>query len=50
LPEMAREYGHFRVYIVEVCQKCSWNHLHLSYILGDGVPRTPPRAPRDVLE
>lgn len=50
LPEMAHEFGHFRVYVVEVCQKCSWNHLHLSYVLGDGTPRTPPRKPRDVLE
>lgn len=50
LPEMAHEFGHFRVYVVEVCQECSWNHLHLSYVLGDGTPRTPPRKPRDVLE
>ena len=40
LPELAREFGHFRVYIVEVCQRCSWNHLHLSYVLGDGTPKT----------
>ena len=50
LPELEREFGHFRVYIVEVCQRCAWNHLHLSYVLGDGTPRTPPRAPADVLE
>ena len=50
LPEMAHEYGHFRVYVVEVCGECGWNHLHLSYVLGDGTPRTPPRKPRDVLE
>jgi hypothetical protein len=47
---MAYEYGHFRVYIVEVCTSCSWNHLFMSYVLGDGKPRTPPRKPRDILE
>ena len=50
LPQMAYEYGHFRVYVVEVCEKCHWNHLHLSYVLGDGTPRTPPPKPRDVVE
>ena len=50
LPEMAHEFGHFRVYVVEVCRECGWNCLHLSYVLGDGKPRTPPRAPRDVVE
>jgi len=50
LPIMAFEYGHFWVYVVEVCSGCGWNHLHISYVLGDGTPRTPPRKPRDVLE
>lgn len=48
--EMAFEFGHFQVYVVEVCQRCSWNHLYLSYALGDGNPRPIPRTPRDVLE
>lgn len=39
LPEMAREYGEFRVYVVEVCQGCGWNHLTLSYVLGTGEHR-----------
>ncbi len=39
LPELAREYGAFRVYVVEICERCSWNHLVLSYVLGDGNPR-----------
>lgn len=50
LPEMAHEHGEFRVYVVEVCQGCGWNHLHLSYALGDGVPRRPPPRPRDLPE
>ena len=41
LAEMAREYGEFRVYVVEVCQSCAWNHLASSYILGTGEPRRP---------
>lgn len=39
LAAMAREYGEFRVYVVEVCQGCAWNHLVQSYVLGDGVDR-----------
>jgi hypothetical protein len=46
LEPMAREHGEFTVYVVEVCQYCAWNHLALSYVLGDGVPRTPPRRRR----
>lgn len=48
LEEMAREHGEFRVYVVEVCLDCSWNHLVTSYLLGDGVPRRPPRRSRTV--
>ena len=44
LAEMAREYGEFRVYVVEVCQSCAWNHLASSYVLGTGEP--PPRRGR----
>ena len=40
LAEMAAEYGEFRVYVVEVCQSCGWNHLASSYVLGTGEPRT----------
>lgn len=39
LEAMAREYGEFRVYVVEVCAGCGWNHLVLSFVLGDGVSR-----------
>ena len=39
LDEMAAEYGEFRVYVVEVCQSCGWNHLASSYVLGTGEPR-----------
>ena len=36
LTDMAAEYGEFRVYVVEVCQSCGWNHLATSYVLGTG--------------
>jgi hypothetical protein len=48
LPVMAYEHGQFRVYVVEVCAECGWNHLTLSYVLGDGVPRRPLRKPADL--
>jgi hypothetical protein len=48
LEAMAREHGEFTVYVVEVCQGCSWNHLARSYVLGDGTPRKPPRRQRTV--
>ena len=50
LPVMAYEHGHFRVYVVEVCTECGWNHLTMSYVLGDGVPRRPLRKPADLLD
>lgn len=50
LPQMAHEFGEFRVYVVEVCQECSWNHLHIAYTLGDGTPRRPPHRPADLLD
>jgi hypothetical protein len=46
LEAMAHEHGEFRVYVVEVCQECSWNHLVASFVLGDGMPRTPIRRRR----
>lgn len=48
LEEMAHEYGEFKVVVVEVCQTCSWNHMILSYLLGDGVRRKPPRRQQTV--
>jgi hypothetical protein len=48
LETMARQHGEFTVYVVEVCQGCAWNHLALSYVLGDGTPRKPSRRRRTV--
>jgi hypothetical protein len=43
LAEMAHEHGEFRVYVVEVCAGCRWNHLVQSFVLGDGIDRRPGR-------
>jgi hypothetical protein len=45
---MAHEHGEIRVYVLEVCRGCGWNHLVESYAVGDGVPRKPPRRRRTV--
>lgn len=47
---MATEHGEFRVYLVEVCVACGWNHLVKSYVLGDGIPRAALTTPRDLLD
>jgi hypothetical protein len=36
LARMATMFAEFRVYVVEVCRTCSWNHLVQSYVLGTG--------------
>ena len=44
LAQMAHEHGSFRVHVVEVCRHCAWNHLMISFSLGDGQPRTSART------
>ena len=46
LREMESEFGEFRVYIVEICRDCLWNHLCASFILGDGRERKAHRKVR----
>jgi uncharacterized protein DUF5318 len=48
IEQMAHEHGEIRVYVLEVCRGCSWNHLVESYLVGDGVPRRAPRRQRTV--
>ena len=48
LEEMAHQFGEFKVVVVEVCPACGWNHMILSYLLGDGVKRKPPRRQQTV--
>jgi len=50
IEEMAHEHGEIRIYVLEVCKACSWNHLVESYVVGDGVPRKPPRRQRTVAD
>ena len=50
LAAMSHQFGAFSVYVVEVCQRCHWNFLVKTYVLGDGVPRRPPATPRDLLD
>jgi hypothetical protein len=43
LSVLAMTFGEFRVYVVEVCRGCGWNHLIEQYLLGraaltDSVP------------
>ncbi len=38
LHRMGMDHREFKVYVVEVCRSCGWNHLALSYVLGrDGL-------------
>jgi hypothetical protein len=48
LEEMAHEFGEFKVVAVEVCPPCGWNCMVMSYLLGDGVKRKPPRRQQTV--
>jgi hypothetical protein len=46
--QMELEFGEFRVYLVEVCKSCHWNHLVHSFTLGDGKERKPPRKQKTI--
>ena len=48
LEEMAHQFGEFKVVVVEVCPVCSWNHMIMSFLLGDGKKRKPPRRQQTV--
>ena len=43
LAEMQDQFGEFTARVVEVCPDCFWNHLMLTYKLGDGRKRRAPR-------
>ena len=46
--EMAHEFGEFKVVVVGFGPACGWNQMILSYLLGDGVKRKPPRRQQTV--
>jgi hypothetical protein len=39
IPELAESYGQARVYVVECCRACSWNHLVTGYEVSATTPR-----------
>jgi Family of unknown function (DUF5318) len=38
LPALADRFSELRIYVVEVCTDCGWNHLVTSYAIGTGGP------------
>ena len=45
LPVLAMTFCEFRVYVVEVCRACGWNHLIEQYMLGrDGLAEPVPAS------
>lgn len=39
LADMAQRLREFTVYVVEVCRSCRWNHLTMSFVMGQGIAR-----------
>lgn len=44
LARLAHEAPHFRVYVVEVCRNCLWNHVTSTFVLGHGRVTQPTEA------
>src|ERR1700759_5108566 len=38
LDGLAARFAQLRIYVVEVCRSCGWNHLCLSFMIGTDVP------------
>jgi hypothetical protein len=36
LVTLSREHAELRVFVVEVCRACAWNHLATSFVIGTG--------------
>jgi hypothetical protein len=45
LDGLAARYAQLRIYVVEVCRSCGWNHLCLSFMIGTDVDATGPAVP-----
>lgn len=51
LPVLAMTFREFRVYVVEVCRGCGWNHLVEQYLLGrDGLTSSAANGRREAAE
>jgi hypothetical protein len=48
IAELSEQTGDVKIYVVEVCISCGWNHLIASYVVGDGKQRQAPRRQRTV--
>lgn len=48
LSGLAKTHGFLKIFELEVCEGCGWNHVMTTYLLGDGQPRKPQRKPRDL--
>jgi hypothetical protein len=44
LVALSLHHADLRVYVVEVCRFCSWNHLVMSFVIGTGEPSVRRRA------
>jgi hypothetical protein len=41
LDALAQRYANVRIYVVEVCRSCGWNHLTVSYLTGTAASDAP---------
>jgi Family of unknown function (DUF5318) len=41
LDGLAARFAQLRIYVVEVCRSCGWNHLCVSYMIGTDVGASP---------
>ncbi len=44
LDALAARYAQLRIYVVEVCRSCGWNHLCVSFMIGTNVAADSPKA------
>lgn len=40
LDGLAQRFAQVRIYVVEVCRSCGWNHLSVSFVIGTGLRET----------
>jgi hypothetical protein len=46
LVALSQRHAEIRVFVVEVCRSCSWNHLRSSFTIGTGKPAARPARRR----
>ena len=45
LVALSQRHAELRVFVVEVCRACSWNHLRSSFVMGTGEALSRPARP-----